>query len=142
MKRLAVLVLLAASGCARSQPASPYVPPETQYSVGSTLLAAGGLMAAAAGSSIAQDPSASKGAKAAGTAAMGAGVGAMALSLIDAIEVRKEREKFILLTRAFYQHYFNPPPLSEDVEPARVTQSFPEVPFAFREDPPPEDEDP
>lgn len=142
MKRLAVVLLLAASGCARSQPENPYIPKETQYSTGSTLLAAGGLMAAAVGSSIAQSPSASPGAKTAGTAAMGAGVGAMAASLIDAIEVRKEREKFIQLTRAFYHHYFSPRPLSDDVEPARVPESFPEVPFAFREDPPAEDEDP
>jgi hypothetical protein len=142
MGRWTLFLLLAASGCARPQPLNPYVPPETQYSVGSTLVAAGGLMTAAVGASIAQDPSASKGAKAAGTAATGAGVGLMALSLIDAIEVRKEREKFIQLTRAFYHHYFSPRPLGDEVEPAQVPQSFPDIPFAFREDPAPEDEDP
>ena len=142
MGRWTVVLLLAASGCARPQPLNPYVPPETQYSVGSTLMAAGGLMTAAVGASIAQDPSASKAAKAGGTAATGAGVGLMALSLIDAIEVRKEREKFVQLTRAFYHHYFSPRGFDEDVEPARVPPSIPDIPFAFREDPSPEDEDP
>src|SRR5438094_5218430 len=112
MRRTAILLLAAAAGCSsRPQHPNPYVPPETQYSVGSTLMAAGGLMMAAVGSSMAQDPAASNSVRTAGTAAMGAGVGLMAASLLDAIEVQKEREKFIKLTRAFYHHYFGYNPL-------------------------------
>src|SRR6185436_5756281 len=102
----AAVVLLLATSCARPQHPSPYVPPETQYSTGSTIMAASGLIAATAGASMAQHPGASATSKTAGTAAMGAGAGLMAMSLIDAIEVQKEREKWIKLTRAFYHHYY------------------------------------
>ncbi|MBI3855071.1 MAG: hypothetical protein HY293_05210 [Planctomycetes bacterium] len=139
MKRSWVLLLAAGLGCARPQHPNPYVPPETQYSTGSTLMAAGGLMTAAVGASFAQDPNASKSARAAGTAAMGAGVAMMAASLLDAIEVEKEREKFIQLTRAFYHHYFGSPPLAEEKGSVELPR-IPEVPFNFKE--PSEDEDP
>jgi hypothetical protein len=138
MRSAVVLVLIAGLGCARPQHPNPYVPPETQYSTGSTLLAAGGLMTAAVGAQFAQDPRASKSTQTAGTAAMGAGVAAMAASLIDAVEVQKERDKFWKLTYAFYHRYFSPPPFGEpDARPA--LPPIPEVPFNF-EDPPPADE--
>jgi hypothetical protein len=132
MRRALVLLLTAGLGCARGQHPNPYVPPETQYSAGSTIMAAGGLVAATAGASFAQDPQASKTAKTAGTAAMGAGVGLMAASLIDAIEVQKEREKFYKLTRAFYHHYFGSSPLWEESE-RPAPPPIPEVPFNFKD---------
>ena len=137
MRRIAVVLGLLA-GCARAPHPSPYVPPETQYSTGSTVMAAGGLVAATAGASFAQDPNASKSARTAGTAAVGAGAALMAASLIDAIEVQKEREKFINLTRAFYHHYFGSSPLWE--EPERpAPPPLPEVPFNFKDPSPDED---
>ena len=137
MKRGALLLALLA-GCGRPQPLSPYVPLETQYSTGSTMMAAGGLMAAAVGSSLAQDPAASKTVRTAGTAATAAGTGLMLASLIDAVETQKEREKFWNLTRAFYHQYFGGPDLEPDDRPA--PPPIPEVPFNFREDDPPPDE--
>src|SRR5262245_32998757 len=114
MRTMGLLLALAAvAGCARPHHPSPYVPPETQYSTGSTLMAAGGLMSAAVGAQLAQDPKASKTAQTAGTAAMGAGVGLMAASLIDAVQVQQEREKWWKLTYAFYNRYFGPPPVNE-----------------------------
>jgi hypothetical protein len=63
----------------------------------------------------------------------------MAASLIDAIEVQKQREKFIQLTRAFYHRYFSPPPVGEDrAEPA--LPAIPEVPFNFKD--PSDDDEP
>jgi len=132
--------LLSLSACARPHHPSPYVPPETQYSVGSTLMAAGGLMSAAVGAQLAQNPRVSKSTQAAGTAAMGAGVGLMAASLIDAIQVQQEREKFWKLTYAFYNRYFGPPPVNEPEERPALPP-LPEVPFNFQEIPP-NDEDP
>src|SRR5262245_13911334 len=114
--RFAAASLLFIAGCARPHHPNPYVPPETQYSAGATLMAAGGLRTAAVGASFGQAPRASAGARTAGTAAMGAGVAVMAASLIDAVEVQKQREKFIQLTRAFYHRYFSPPPLAEDTK--------------------------
>jgi len=140
MRRIAVAILLLGQACARPQHPNPYVPPETQYSTGSTLLAAGGLMTAAVGASFAQDPRASSTAKLAGTAAMGAGMAAMAASLIDAIEVQKQREKFIQLTRAFYHRYFSPAPVGEDTERGSALPPIPEVPFNFKD--PPDDDEP
>jgi hypothetical protein len=103
-------------------------------------MAAGGLMTAAVGANFAQDPKASSGARTAGTAAMGAGMAAMAASLIDAIEVEKQREKFIQLTRAFYQRYFSPPPLGEEREGGTALPPVPEIPFNFKE--PSDDDEP
>lgn len=138
--RSAVLAgLLLTVGCARPHHPSPYVPPDTQYSTGSTLLAAGGLMTAAVGANFAQDPRASSTARTAGTAAMGAGVAMVAASMIDAIEVEKNREKFIQLTRAFYHRYFSPPPLSEDTG-GTALPPIPEVPFNFKD--PSDDDEP
>jgi hypothetical protein len=139
MRRAAAVVLLLAVGCARPHHPNPYVPPETQYSMGSTLMAGGGVLAAAVGASVAQDPRASSTARAAGTAAMGAGVAVMAASLIDAIQVQKEREKFIQLTRAFYHRYFSPPPVGEDKGEAALP-AIPEVPFNFKD--PSDDDEP
>jgi hypothetical protein len=138
MTRAAMFLALLA-GCARPTHPNPYVPPETQYSVGSTVLAAGGLVAASVGAQVAQTPGASASARTAGTAAMGAGAGLMAASLIDAIEVHKEREKFIKLTRAFYHHYFGYDPLEEAKE-RPAPPPIPEVPFNFKD--PSEDQDP
>jgi len=132
-----LLALLA--GCARPTHPNPYVPPETQYSAGSTIVAASGLMAAAVGAQVAQAPGASASARTAGTAAMGAGMGLMAASLIDAIEVHKEREKFIKLTLAFYHRYFDYDPLDEGKERA-APPPIPEVPFNFKD--PSEDQEP
>jgi hypothetical protein len=140
MRRALSAMLLLALGCARPRHPNPYVPPDTQYSTGSTLMAAGGLMTAAIGAGIAQDPRASKVAQTAGTAAMGAGMAVMAASLIDAIEVQKNREKWIQLTRAFYHRYFSPPPLSEDADRGGALPPIPEVPFNFKD--PSDDEDP
>jgi hypothetical protein len=139
MRRAAIAVLILGASCARPHHPNPYVPPETQYSMGSTLMAAGGLMTAAVGASFAQDPKASSTAKAAGTAAMGAGMAVMAASLIDAIQVQKEREKFIQLTRAFYHRYFSPPPVGED-KGETTLPSIPEVPFNFKD--PSDDDEP
>jgi hypothetical protein len=139
MKQAALIVLVAGLGCARPQHPNPYVPPETQYSAGSTILAAGGLVAASVGAQVAQAPGASATARTAGTAAMGAGMGMIAASLIDAIEVQKEREKFIKLTRAFYHHYFDYNPLDEGKERA-APPPIPEVPFNFKD--PPDDGEP
>lgn len=129
-----VIVLAAGLGCARPHHPNPYVPPETQYSTGSTLMAAGGAVTAMVGAQFAQDPRASKSTQTAGTAAMGAGVAAMAASLIDAVEVQKEREKFYKLTYAFYHRYFSPPPLSEPEERPALPP-VPIVPFNFEEVP-------
>jgi hypothetical protein len=139
MRFSVVAALLWAIGCARPQHPNPYVPPDTQYSTGSTLLAAGGLMTAAVGASFAQDPRASSTARTAGTAAMGAGVAMVAASMIDAIEVEKNREKFIQLTRAFYHRYFSPPPLAEDTT-GTALPPIPEVPFNFKD--PSDDDEP
>ena len=124
------LALLIAGCSSRPQHPNPYVPPETQYSTGSTLLAAGGLMTAMVGSAISDSPTASRSARTAGTAVAAAGVGLMAASLIDAIEVQKEREKFFNLTRAFYRQYFGGSSLGE--ESARpAPPPIPELPFKF-----------
>lgn len=134
-----VLSLLLLGACARPQHPNPYVPPETQYSTGSTLLAAGGLMSAAVGASFAQDPKASPAVKTAGTAAMAGGTALMLASLIDAIEVQKQREKFINLTRAFYNHYYGGFDFEEPERPA--PPPIPDVPFTFK-DPEPADDEP
>jgi len=137
--RRAALFLLALGSCARPPHPNPYVPPETQYSTGSTLMAAGGLMAAAVGSSVAQDPGASKTARTAGTASAVAGTGLMLASLIDAVEVQKEREKFMNLTRAFYRQYYGASWQEPEERPG--PPPLPELPFDFREEPR-ADEDP
>lgn len=136
--RVALVCLLLLGSCARPPHPNPYVPPETQYSMGSTLMAAGGLMAAAVGSSMAQDPAASKTVKSVGAAAAVAGTGLMLGSLIDAVEVQKEREKFINLTRAFYRQYYG----GDWQEPADrpAPPPIPEIPFNFQDDPPPNDD--
>ncbi len=134
-----MVLLLALGACARPQHPNPYVPPETQYSAGSTLMAAGGLMAAAVGSSMAQSSNSSRTVQTAGTAAAVAGTGLMLLSLIDAVEVGKEREKFMNLTRAFYRHYYGGTWQETAERPA--PPPLPELPFDFKDDPPP-DEDP
>ena len=132
------MVLLFLAGCARPQHPNPYVPPETQYSAGSTLMAAGGLMAAAVGASYANNPHASKGTQTAGTAAVAAGTALMLGSLIDAVETQKERDKFWNLTRAFYHHYYGGP--TPEVEERPLPPPIPEVPFNFKDDEPsPED---
>jgi hypothetical protein len=102
-------------------------------------MAAGGLMAAAIGSSFAQDPNASKTVKTVGTASAVAGTGMMLASLIDAVEVQKEREKFINLTRAFYRQYTGASWQEPEEHPG--PPPLPELPFDFRDDPP-ADEDP
>jgi len=132
--RCAGLLLAFLGACSRPQHPSPYVPPETQYSTGSTILAASGLMAAAVGSSYAQDPHASKTARTAGTAAAVAGTGMMLASLIDAVETQKERDKFWNLTRAFYRQYYGGP--SPEFEDRPAPPPIPEVPFNFKDDDP------
>ena len=131
MTRVVIFLALLA-GCARPTHPNPYVPPETQYSMGSTMVAAGGLIAASVGAQVAQAPGASATARTAGTAAMGAGMALMAASLIDAVEVHKEREKFIKLTRAFYHHYYGYDPLEEQKE-RPAPPPIPEVPFNFKD---------
>jgi hypothetical protein len=116
MKRGAFLPLLLLCSCARPHHPSPYIPPETQYSTGSTLMAAGGLMTA-----------------------MAEGTAMMLASLIDAVEVQKEREKWINLTRAFYHHYYGGIDADESERPA--PPALPEVPFTFK-DPEPADDEP
>ncbi len=95
-------------------------------------------MAAAVGSSFANDPYASKTVKAAGTAAAVAGTGLMLASLIDAVEVQKEREKFYNLTRAFYRQYYGGSWQESEERPA--PPPLPELPFDFKDDPPPDDQ--
>lgn len=138
MRLGAILQLALLGACSRPQHPSPYVPPETQYSTGSTLMAAGGLMAAAVGSSIAQAPNASPAAKTAGNLAAVAGTGLMLGSLIDAVETQKEREKFMNLTRAFYHQYFGWPAPETEERPA--PPPLPEVPFNFKDDEPSDDD--
>jgi hypothetical protein len=143
-RRTLALALLLAGCSSRPQHPNPYVPPETQYSTGSTLLAAGGLMAAAVGSSIADSPSASQTTRTVGTATAATGVGLMLTSLIDAVEVRKQREKFFNLTRAFYRQYYfgGYSPIEESDRPS--PSSIPELPFTFSDEGtlPPGEEDP
>lgn len=137
MRRAAVLLVLLGA-CSRPQHPSPYVPPETQYSTGSTILAASGLMAAAVGASYAQDPNASRSARNAGTAAAVAGTGLMLASLIDAVETQKQRDKFWNLTRAFYHQYYGGPSPEREERPA--PPPIPEVPFNFQDDEPASDD--
>jgi len=137
MRHGAILLLLLGA-CSRPEHPNPYVPPETQYSTGSTLLATGGLMAAAVGSSMTQDPKASQAMKTAGTIATAAGTGLMLASLIDAVETQKEREKWMKLTRAFYHEYWGWPNLEADDRPA--PPPLPEVPFNFKDDGPSDDD--
>lgn len=139
MRTATALGLLLLAACARPQHPNPYIPPETQYSTGSTIVAAGGLVTAAVGAQVAQHPRASSTAKAAGTAAMGAGVAAMAGSLLDAIEVQKEREQFINIMRAFYHRYYGPPPLQEE-KGRGALPPVPLIPFNFKD--PEDDEEP
>lgn len=94
-------------------------------------------MMAAVGSSIADSPSASRTAKTVGTATMATGLGLAAASLIDAIEVQGARKTFIDLTRAFYNQYYGGGALEEKERVA--PEAIPEIPFQFKEDPPPDD---
>lgn len=130
MKRAGIVLFAFGIGCAsRPEHPNPYVPPQTQYSTASTLLAAGGLVSMAAGATLSQDPAASKTVQKAGNAAMAAGLGSIAFSLFDVFEVRKEREVFFNLTRAFYRDYFGGT-FQEAVE-RDAPPPIPEVPFKF-----------
>lgn len=133
----ALAALLAAGCSSRPQHPIPYIPPQTQYTTGSTLLAAGGLMAAAVGASVNDDPRASKTAKAVGTGAMAAGLGMVAASMIDAIEVQGARRAFIDVTRAFYHQYYGGSLPEGSGRPAPAP--IPEIPFQFKDEGAPED---
>jgi len=133
-----VLAALLAAGCSsRPQHPIPYIPPQTQYSTGSTLMAAGGLMAAAVGSSLNDARAPSRTQRAIGTGAMAAGLGMVAASMIDAIEVQGARKAFIDITRAFYHQYYGGslPESGEKPAPAPI----PEIPFQFKDEGTPED---
>jgi hypothetical protein len=136
--RTGAVLLLLLGACSRPEHPIPYVPPDTQYSTGSTLMAAGGLMAAAVGSSMSQDPHASQAVRTAGTVAAAAGTGLMLASLVDAVETQKARQRFINLTRAFYHAYWGWPMLEAEERPA--PPPLPEVPFNFKDDVPSDDE--
>lgn len=132
------MAVVLVAGCSRPKHPNPYVPPETQFSTGSTLMAAGGLMSAMVGASYANDPKASRSTKTAGTAAAAAGTALMLGSLIDAVETQKEREKFWNLTRAFYHHYYGGP--TPEAQERPLPPPIPEVPFNFKDDEPSEDD--
>jgi len=136
--RSGAILLVLLGGCSRPEHPIPYIPSDTQYSTGSTLMAAGGLMAAAVGSGMSQDPHASQTVRTAGTVAAAAGTGLMLASLIDVVETQKQREKFMNLTRAFYHAYWGWPTLEAEERPA--PPPLPEVPFNFK-DPEPSDDD-
>lgn len=119
---LIALVFLA--GCAsRPQPISPYVPPETMYSAGGTIAAMGGVAGTAIGASMMEKGN-SPNTRKAGAAVMGAGAAALGAAIVEAIEVEKERRKFVDLHNAFIRSYFGSP--------------VPDSPFRTLPPPPPE----
>lgn len=107
--RLAIIVLLTATGCARQQPLNPMVPPETQYSAAGTLAAAGGLAGVMAGASMMENNH-SRTTQKAGIAAASGGLALMGAALVEAVQVNKEREKFITLYNAFLRNYYGSAP--------------------------------
>ena len=100
--------LLIAAGCARQQPLNPYVPPEAMYSAGGTMAAAGGVMAASVGASM-MDKDRSPSTRKAGMAATAGGAALMGVAILEAIEVQKERQKFVTLYNAFIRDYYGTP---------------------------------
>lgn len=132
MRRAAIiLAALALAGCAsRPQPANPYLPPETMYSAGGTMAAMGGVMGTAVGASM-MDKDRSPATRKAGSAVAAGGAALLGAAIVEAIEVEKERKKFVDLHNAFVRSYFGSPvpdsPLRTPPPPA------PDVPFYFPE---------
>lgn len=124
---LPVLALIAA-GCSHPQPLSPYVPPEAMYSTGGTLAAAGGVMAAAIGSSMLENGHSGTTQKAA-AGVMAGGAALMGAAILEAIEVQKERGKFVNLYNAFIRNYYGSAPAEGSLRPPLPPP--PEVPFEF-----------
>jgi hypothetical protein len=131
MRRTALLVASIAifSGCAsRPKPISPYVPPETMYSAAGTMAAMGGVVGTAAGASM-MEKDRTPATRKAGAAVMGGGAALLGAAILEAIEVEKERQKFVNLHNAFIRSYYGSPaaesPLRTPAPPP------PDVPFDF-----------
>jgi hypothetical protein len=93
----------------------------------------GGLLGTAIGADLAQDSQCSPNTRAVGSAIAAIGVGLLAVAMIDASEVQKQREKVINIDRAMRHFYarpgvpdsfFRPPP-----------PPLPEPAFDFSDDP-------
>jgi hypothetical protein len=123
--------LLAAvlAGCSsRPTPVSPYVPPETMYSSGGTMAAMGGVVGLAAGSSM-MDKDRSPKTRAAGAGVAAGGAALLGIALLEAIEVEKERQKYVNLHNAFVRSYYGSPVPDS---PLRLPPPpLPDIPFEF-----------
>ena len=130
MSRSALLfAAILVAGCASPpQPINPYIPPETMYSAGGTMAAMGGVMGTAVGASM-MEKERTPATRKAGYGVMGGGAALLGAAIAEAIEVEKERQKYINLHNAFVRSYYGsstgettlrmpPPPL-------------PEIPFEF-----------
>lgn len=131
MKWIALLgaVMAAVSGCSsRPQPINPYLPPDTMYSAAGTMAAMGGVMGSAAGASM-MEKDRSPATRKAGAAVMGGGAALLGAAILEAIEVEKNRQKFIDLHNAFVRSYYGSP----TTEPTLRTPPppLPDVPFEF-----------
>jgi hypothetical protein len=124
---LLVLALMGA-GCSHPQPLSPYVPPEAMYSAGGTLAAAGGVMAAAVGSSMLEN-SRSSSVRKTGAGVLAGGAALIGAAILEAIEVQKERGKFVNLYNAFIRSYYGTPPPEGSLRTPPPPP--PDVPFEF-----------
>ena len=128
---LIVVGAMTLTGCAsRPQPLNPYLPPETMHSAVGTLAAMGGVLGSSVGASM-MDPDRSPRTRKAGAAIAGAGAALLGAAILEAIEVEKERQKFVNLHNAFVRSYFGSP--SPD-SPLRVpAPPLPDVPFQLPE---------
>jgi hypothetical protein len=104
------------------------------YSAGGTIAAVGGVAAMAAGSSMINrhSPTTQK----AGMAAAAGGAALMGAAIAEAIDVKKERQKFINLYNAFIRNYYGSP--DPDMELRTPPPPLPDVPV----DIPPVDDSP
>lgn len=126
MRAVAVGMILVVAGCARPQPLNPYVPPETQYSAGGTIAAVGGVMALSAGASM-MDKGGHSTTQKAGAATAAGGLALLGAAIADALEVKKEREKFVNLYNAFIRNYYGSP--APDLELRTPAPPPPDLPF-------------
>jgi len=130
MRLLALFVTVAGCG---TRPLNPCLPPETQYSTGSTVAAIGGLLGTAIGTDLAQNSRNSPNTRAIGTAAAATGMGLLAVALIDAVEVQKQREKVINIDRAMRHSYMRPGVPDSFFRPP--PPPLPDPPFNFDDEP-------
>lgn len=126
---LSVLGTILLAGCAsRPQPLNPYLPPETMHSAAGTLAAVGGVLGTSVGASM-MDPDRSPQTRKAGAAVAGAGAALLGAAILEAIEVEKERQKFVNLHNAFVRSYFGSP--APDSPLRTPAPPLPDVPFQF-----------